>query len=198
MSKVNIYKIKKPNIGAPAYSPKLNEECEETITQLTNKYECELTSILDTINRGEESILTTVHKAISDVISLNFQSISNFIKITYTLTQTEIDSAISMSTTKAIIGAWCVGKDFMRMKPHLASRFLNKETIDLYDIPHDDLHLLIKAAYLPYAIFAIIFSQYYESPIGRITRPQAEGHFGGTYESIMKGVLACFLEGIQS
>jgi hypothetical protein len=84
------------------------------------------------------------------------------------------------------------------MKPHLARRFLNKETINLNDIPHDDLHLLLKAAYLPYSVFAIIFSAYYESPIGRITKHKAEGHFGDTYESIMKGIMACFLEGIQS
>jgi hypothetical protein len=198
MSRVNIHKIKKPHIGAPALSPGLDDDCRETISQLTDKYEREIRSMMNAIEKGEESLIIIVRQSIIDVITLNFQSISNFIKITYTLTKEEIDSPISMTASEATFGAWCVGKDFMRTKPHLASRFLNKETIDLNDIPHDEQYLLIKAAYLPYSVFAIIFSQYYKSPIGRITKHQEEGHFGDTYESIMKGVMACFLDGIQS
>jgi hypothetical protein len=195
MSKVNIHKIKKPNIEAPVLLPDMQDDCSETIGQLADKYGREL---LNAIEKGEETILMLVRQSIVDILLLNYQTISFFMKNAYTLTQDEIESAASMSATSATMGAWCVGKEFMIKKPHLATKFLYKDAIDINDIPYEELQLLEKAAYLPFNIFAVVFSDYYNSTEGKRMRFQKEGHFKDTYQSIMKGVLACFLEGVQS
>lgn len=202
MPKVNLSKIHKPNINPPVILSEPDDNDLVTFEQLGVKYDRERYSMIF-INEWEEvAVWRTVHRSIIDMILLNFQSISlymdNVIYEGITGGKNGLEDGIRTFVMGASFGSWCVGKEFMKNKPSIATKFLNKDTIDINDIPFEETQLLLKAVYLPYFTFAFIFSEYYDSEYGKNVRYQKEGHLTDTYQSTMKGLLACFLEGIKS
>lgn len=52
-----------------------------------------------------------------------------------------------------------IGKEWGKKDVELRARLRNKETIDINDIPFDAMQLLAKAIYLPYFLFASVFTE---------------------------------------
>jgi hypothetical protein len=203
MPKVNIHKIKKPNIVPPVTLSELDDGGFMSFEVLGEKYEREMYSMFDAFEwKGEKAVWMTVRRSIIDAIFLNFQTISHYMNdmIYNNISggKNGFEDGIRTAVTASTFGSWCVGKEFIKNKPSIATKFLNKDTIDINDIPFEETQMLIKAVYLSYCVFADLFSDYYDSEYGKRVKYQKEGHFTDTYQSMMKGILACFLEGIQS
>ena len=199
MTLVDLSRISKPNITPPSIE---SEPDYDTFIKLENKYQCELNKMLDDFDKGVPIVWLTANMAIIEMLFLNYQSISNYMDsmIYNNINQSKkgFENGIRTFASAATFGAWIIGKEFKKKYPNQTDKFLNKSTIDIKDIPFKETQILLNAVYLPYYMFALIFTNYYDSEYGKNVRSQKDGHLKDTYQSMMKGILGCFLEGIKS
>jgi hypothetical protein len=203
MSKVNIYKIKKPNIEPPVTLSVQNiEDVTGIFNSLYEKYRTDMHSLIEMKGKGYDVAFITVFRSIVDMILLEYESISLYMNnIFYKKSggnKNQHEETIKRGAYTATSSAWLIGKEFINRDPYIATQFSNSDTIEIQEIPYGEFQLLLKAVYVIYYPFAVIFTDYYNSKYGHRMRFQKEGHFRDTYQSMMKGMLACFLEGIQS
>lgn len=197
-AKVDISKVSKPNITPPLI---LSDPDIKPLEPLIDKYE----PILNKTMNGPFGKLpewTSIRKALNDVIFLNFQTISYYMDNEVYGNNSEkknsLEQQVKTVTTLASSCAWMVGKEWGEKDPNLKGKLHNKEAIGINDVPFDAMQLLANAVYFPYFLFAVIFTEYYDSTYGQNVRHQKNGHLVDTYQSMMKGMLACFLMGVKS
>jgi hypothetical protein len=188
--------FRKPKVAPPA---SLDEPDTDALSPLIEKYESLLDSTLDSFI---SPAWVKYKKAFDDVIFLNFQSISAFmdneVYMGEPTRKQELEKNIKTATTYAASCGWIVGREWATNFPVLHARLKAKSRIGTDDIPSDAMVLLQTAGYLPYYLFALIFTDYYDSDYGQRTRHQKDAHLKDTYQSIMNGTIMCFLEGVKS
>ena len=181
--------FRKPRVAPPSGLPAPNLDALEP---LVKKYE----SMMD----QSRPQWTKVQVAFDNAILLNFDTISYYMerKVYPGLSRHDLEQKVHTSTSYAALCGWVVGKEWGTRYPDLAIRLRNKSRLDTSDIPSDAMELLTKAVYFPYWLFATIFIGYYDSNFGKQVRQQKDAHLKDTYQSLMNGMIMCFLAGIQS
>lgn len=168
---------------------------------LMNKYESILNKILDE-RKGLPPTWVKVKLALDDSIFLNYETISHFMNIEVYENnidkKRELEDLVKAYTFYASSYAWIVGKEMNERDPELKQRFNKVNSFQIEEIPSTALELLKNAAYFPYYLFAIVFTDYYDSEYGMKLRYQKQGHLVDTYQGMMKGMVACFLDGLKS
>lgn len=195
---VDISRIPKPIISPPSVivAPEI-----EFVDGLLGKYWTIINEHLDNKN-NREPVIFKVKLAIDNVILVNFKSIDYFMKNeVYDNSiekEEELIELIKRYNTLATAYAWIIGyewgQNYSRLKLHLEET----EIINIEDIPADTLQKLIDATYYAYYLFALVFNEYYESIYGKNVRYQKEGHLEDIYQGMMKGILACFIDGVRA
>lgn len=193
-----ISRIPKPNISPPLI---LSVPDVKSLEPVMVKYESILNKILDE-RKGLPPTWVKVKLALDDSIFLNYKTISHFMNIEVYENnidkKRELEDLVKAYTFYAASYAWIVGKEMNERDPKLKQRFNDINSFRVEEIPSDALELLKNAAYLPYYFFAIVFTDYYDSEYGMKVRYQKLGHLVDTYQGIMKGMVACFLDGLKS
>lgn len=188
--------MNKPNI----VPPDIREEPEyEAIDKAFAKYEPFMDRLI-AIREPSEGL--KYRRALIDMFELNFNSISNYVdEFLYNfeyIRKQKTSDAIKSSCTTTAFGSWLIGREWALSDPKRIDNFRFKTKIGIEDVPMDIFTKLLKTVYVPYYLFALIFTEYYESEYGRRTRRQKDGHLKDTYQSIVKASLMCFLDGVKN
>lgn len=195
MSLFNFFR--KPRIAPPS---ELNEPDLDALDPIISKQKPFFDKFISS-NSQELQNWVKYKKAMDDLIFLNFMSISHFMDMLYMnkkVHKLDLEEIIKTSTTYAASCGWMIGREWANNNYNLLAKLINKSFINSDDVPSDAMILLYKATNLPYWHFAVIFTEYYDSPYGQRTRPQKDSHFKDTYQSLLIGVLVCFLDGVKS
>ena len=110
----------------------------------------------------------------------------------------KVNELIKTNNYIAASSAWFAGREWGSKSQSLRVRLSGSDKIGINDIPTDALKLLFHSVYYAYYWFAVTFSEYYDSKYATNVRFQKEGHLKDTYQGMMKGILACFIDGIRS
>lgn len=195
---VNLAKMPTPNIYPPANTSEIDITPLEPLLEKNETFIRRLAT--DPNTRPPEWL--PVKEALQESILLNFQSISQFMNNEVIKNSKEnimeLNELVSKATTMGSLYAWIIGKEWKQKDPDLRHRLIEKDTIQLDEVPHDALQLLLIAVLFPYYIFAQFFIDYYDSPYGHSVKYQKTPHLIDTYQAMMKGILACFLMGLKS
>lgn len=198
VSSINLLKIPKPQITPPS---ELSEPDISSLEPLIKKYEPTLNQIMSN-PYGKPPEWLSIKTHLDDVFLLNFQTISFYMESeVYKGNSQERkwwEEQIKTTTATLVSCSWMIGKEWGKKDIDLRARLRNKETIDINDIPFDAMQLLAKAIYIPYFLFASVFTEYYNSEHGKKLSHQKDGHLKDTYQSIAKVAVACFLIGVKS
>lgn len=195
---IDLLNIPKPQITPPSdlLKPDLS-----LLKPLIDRY----TPIVKQLMQGRDRTIMeclSIKSHVDDVFFANFQSISFFMeKEVYQGSSQErkwFEERIDTATTALAIYSWMIGKEWGIKDKNLRARLHEETTIDANEIPFDAMVLLTKAINIPYYIFAVIFTDYYESGYGERLHNQKDGHLKDTYQSFTKAAIACFLIGIKS
>jgi hypothetical protein len=193
MSFLNIFN--KPKVAPPSelYEPDLSE-----FEELSCKYEYMLSEQLNTL-QPEKIVWLKYREAIIDMLLLNFDTISYFMdSVIYPrVSKGDLDERIRIQSTSATATAWAIGFEYGKVNSLQRSKLIKKKSLDTDDIPSDIMVQLNKLACSVFYIFALVFTEYYDSRFGIRTRHQKEGHIKDTYQGIMKGIMMCFLDGLK-
>jgi len=198
INRIDISRIPKPEVFPPET---LENPDLEPFNYLIDKYQPLATKILSD-RKGELPVWCEVKLALDDTVFANFNSISHFMK--YEVCENDSDmikkanELIKTNNYIAASSAWFVGKEWGSKYPSLRARLSESDKIGINDIPTDALNLLFHSVNFTYYWFAVTFSEYYDSKFGTSVRFQKEGHLKDTYQGMMKGILACFIDGVRS
>ncbi len=139
---------------------------------------------------------------IKNVVTIQLGAISKFLeRHFYEGDQARKDlykTRIHQYSNLAASGGWVIGREWGERDLGLREKLRNRKTVNIQSLPDDAVRLLHLTLFEIYSIFYFPHKFYYESPYGRRTRKQREPHMRDTYQSMMKGVLICFLSGIKS
>jgi len=198
VSSINLLKIPKPQITPPS---ELSEPDVSLLEPLIKKYEPVLNQIMSNPH-GKPPEWLSIKTHLDDMFLLNFQTISFYLESeVYKGNPKERkfwEEQIKTTTTMLASCSWMIGKEWSKKDSDLRARLRNKQIIDINDIPFDAMQLLAKAIYVPYFLFASVFTEYYNSKHGKKLSHQKDGHLKDTYQSIAKVAVACFLIGVKS
>ncbi len=200
MVKININKIEKPNINPLYLSTEPCDRDMEIIYKLQGRYTTVLERMAKDQLKGKESIWYPIRQSILDYELLNFQSFSYYMEneVYKNKKRDEFEHDLKITIDDAVFTAYLVGKDFKNNNPYLTDKYIYKDSIEINDIPNEEIKLLEISTWMAYYLFGLITSDYYDSNYGKKLKHLKEGHLTDAYCGIMKGMLACFLEGIQS
>lgn len=146
-------------------------------------------------------VLLKVKDSIATVIFHNFKSISLFMDEVYyarsSETKEDLAEHVEKSSRYAISSSWAIGREWA-LRDNGLVKLADKKEIETSDVPADALAMLMKAAYFPYWVFAVVLDDYYRSKYGRQVRSQRDAHFKDIYQGFLYGLLMCFHIGVKS
>lgn len=190
--------FQKPNVTPPS----TNIELDLTeLNILINKYEYLIEKSIDSF-ADEPAFWGKIKLAFDDLLLMNLDSISYYLTNEGSdgdpFIKNKLAERIKTMTTYSAFSGWIIGKEWAKKDRNLY-KYLNKKTIiEITDVPTDAMSLLYKAVNFPYNGFTIIFDGYYKSSIGNKKKHQQQSHYKDTYQSLVKGILLCFLDGVKS